>query len=157
MGLSKWLNVNFPICPSSGSYVNCTAAIVCMYKCMFGIADRPEGMGNDCGYKTYHKQRSYLYQSGREGKMYFFAFSKNPEVTIDHEIPRYTAEDANAMAKTQGNDILFPGLTFGDLYQRRRNAVLVPLQEYVLDKCFYKRVILIGDSFHKVRPPLLIS
>lgn len=128
-----------------------------MYKCMFGIADRPEGTANDRGYKTYHKQRSYLYQTGREGKMYFFAFSKNPEVTIDQEIPRYTAEDQNAMAKTQGNDILFPGLTFGDLYQRRRNAVLVPLQEYVLDKCFYKRAILIGDSFHKVRPPLLLS
>lgn len=118
---------------------------------MFGISDRPEGVPDGRGYKTYHKNRSYLYQAGRGGKLYFFAFSKNPEVTIDKDILRYTSEDEKTLVDIQCDDVLFPGLTFGDLHRKRRTAVLVPLQEYVLEKCFYKRVVLIGDSFHKVR------
>jgi len=93
------------------------------------------------------------YQAGRAGKLYFFAFSKNPQVTIGKDIHRYTAEDEKAFVDAQRDDVLFPGLTFGDLYQKRRAAVLVPLQEYVLEKCFYKRAVLIGDSFHKVCSP----
>lgn len=117
---------------------------------MFGISDRPECFPDGRGYKTYHKNRSYLYQAGRGGKLYFFAFSKNSDVTIDNEIHRYTPEDEKALVDAQWDDVLFPGFTFGDLYRKRRTAVLVPLQEYVLEKCFYKRAILIGDSFHKV-------
>jgi hypothetical protein len=30
------------------------------------------------------------------------------------------------------------------------SCVLVPLEEFVLKTCFYKRAILVGDSFHKV-------
>jgi len=123
---------------------------------MFGISDRPEDVPDGCGYKTYHKKRSYLFQAGSGGKLYFFAFSKNPKVTIDNDIYRYTAKDEKAFVDAQGHDILFPGLTFGDLYRKRRAAALVPLQEYVLEKCFYKRAVLIGDSFHKVCIPFQV-
>lgn len=115
---------------------------------MFGIAECPESMPKDTGFKSYHK---YLCQAGREGKLYFFAFIKNENQTVNHSIPRYTIEDEQAVVGEYGADILRPGLTFGDIYNQRRHAVLVPLQEYVLEKCFYKRAILIGDSFHKVR------
>lgn len=117
---------------------------------MFGIADCPEGMPTETGFKSYHKNRSYLCQSGRGGKFYFFAFMKNSQITVSQSIPRYTAEDEKVVINDYGADILRPGLTFGEIYKRRRHAVLVPVQEYVLDACFYKRAILIGDSFHKV-------
>ncbi|RHZ50362.1 hypothetical protein CDV55_100612 [Aspergillus turcosus] len=127
-------------------------AITCTYKCMFGIADCPEDIPKETGFKSYHKNRSYLCQSGREGKFYFFAFIKNPQKTVGRSIPRYTAEDERAVVDEYGEDIIRPGVTFGNIYKRRRHAVLVPLQEYVLDRCFYKRAILIGDSFHKFNP-----
>lgn len=82
--------------------------------------------------------------------MYFFAFFKNPEPTIYRDIPRYTDEDAKDLAAVYASDPLWPGIRFGDLYERHMSCVLVPLEEYVLEKCFYKRAILIGDSFHKV-------
>ncbi|KAI9928584.1 hypothetical protein ASPWEDRAFT_180185 [Aspergillus wentii DTO 134E9] len=127
-------------------------SIKCTYKCLFGIAERPDGIADDTGFKTFHQNRSYLYQTGPENKMYFFAFLKNAEKTIHASIPKYTAEDIETVAAEYGNDSLFPGLTFGDLLRRRKTAVLVPLHEYVLERCFYKRAIVIGDAFHKFNP-----
>jgi hypothetical protein len=71
-------------------------------------------------------------------------------VTIHHSIPRYSAENTKDVVEKYAGDILLPGLTLGDLYKLRVNAVLVPVEEFVLDRCFYKRAVLIGDAFHKV-------
>jgi hypothetical protein len=123
---------------------------------MFGIADCPEGISKETGFKSYHKNRSFLCQSGREGKVYFFAFIKNLQKIVNRSIPWCTVEDERAVIDDYGEDILRPGVTFSDIYRRRRHAILVPLEEYVLDRCYYKRAILIGDSFHKVSPVLCI-
>lgn len=117
---------------------------------MFGISQRPDGIPDEHGFKTFQEGRSYLYQSGLGGKLYWFLFIKNPEVTIHHSIPRYSAENTKDVVEKYAGDILLPGLTLGDLYKLRVNAVLVPVEEFVLDRCFYKRAVLIGDAFHKV-------
>lgn len=117
---------------------------------MFGISKRPTGIPENVAFKAFHKNRSYLCSSGLENKMYFFGFFKNSEITTHRAIPRYTADDAKLIAAEYGNDAVADNLTFGDLYERQMNCVLVPLEEFVLEKCFYKRAVLIGDSFHKV-------
>lgn len=89
--------------------------------------------------------------------MYYFAFFKNPETVIQKAIPRYTAADAKSLAAEYTNDPLFHGVTFGDLYEQQKSCGLVSLEEYVLEKCFYKRGILIGDSFHKACLQLINS
>ncbi|KAF7591723.1 hypothetical protein BBP40_001167 [Aspergillus hancockii] len=109
-------------------------SITCAYRCMFGIADRPDVISDGSGFKTYNKNRSYLYQAGRGGKMYFFAFMRNSQVTTHRSIPKYSVQDEKDSVAEFGDDILLPGLTFGDVYKRRRSAVLTPLQEYVLDR-----------------------
>ncbi|KAJ5440513.1 Monooxygenase FAD-binding [Penicillium cf. griseofulvum] len=112
-------------------------SITCTYKCMFGIADNLDGISKETGFKSYHKNRSYLCQSGHEGKFYFFVFIKNKQKTVDQSIPRYTAEDEQAVVDEYGEDIIRPGITFGDVYKRRRHAVLVPLHEYYVHHCIY--------------------
>lgn len=92
----------------------------------------------------------YLYQGGPLDKTYWFAFFKNEERVAGDDVPRYTPEQEEALAEKYANDILFNGLTFGDLWQRRVQSSLVPLEEYVLERCYHRRVVLIGDSFHKV-------
>ncbi|PLB47722.1 FAD/NAD(P)-binding domain-containing protein [Aspergillus steynii IBT 23096] len=126
--------------------------MTCTYRCLFGIADQPEGTTEHVGYKKYVRNRSYIYQSGRGGKLYFFAFFKNPQVTKHQSIPKYTAQDEKDAVTEAANDVLLPGVTFADVYEKRRIAVLTPLQEYVLQRCFHKRAILIGDAFHKFNP-----
>lgn len=127
-------------------------SITCTYRCIFGISKRPDDIADDRGFKTYRKNRSYLYQSGADGKLYWFAFVKNSQKTTHKSIPRYDAQDVEKLVGDCADDILFPGFTFRDLYARRMYATLVPLEEYILDRNFFKRGILIGDAFHKVNP-----
>lgn len=125
-------------------------AITCSYKCIFGISDRPNGTPDNITFSTYHENHSYNCVSGPDGKIYWSAFFKNDKTVTDKDIPHYKAEEARELALKHGNDHLFHGLQFGDFIARQKGAVMVPVEEYVLDKNFYKRAILIGDSFHKV-------
>lgn len=124
--------------------------MACTYRCLFGITKRPPIVSADASFKTFHKGRSYLCTSGPDNKMYLFGFFKNDEVTIHKEIPRYTAAEADSLIAEYADDPLFQGLTFGDLCKEHTSMTLVPLEEYVLEKSFYKRAVLVGDSFHKV-------
>lgn len=83
--------------------------------------------------------------------IYWFAFFKNAKRTQGRDIPRYTDEDKEKAIARFGDDVLQPGITLRDLYEHRTHAVLVPLEEYVMGKCYHRRTILIGDSLHKVR------
>ena len=123
----------------------------CPYKCIFGILDRPEGLPENSAFRASHKNRSYLCQTDRAGNFFFFAFSKRKDdAAVSGSKQRYTSDDEKEAVAQYGNDAILPGLRFKDIYARRRLATLVPVQEYVLETCFYKRAILIGDSFHKV-------
>lgn len=122
---------------------------------MFGISQDIESIKEDEGFKAFHDKRSYLYQGGPGGKVYWFFFLKNKTRTIRNDIPRYNKDDEKFIANKYASDSVGRGLTFGDLYQQRQTAVFVPLEEYVLRSPFYKRVILVGDSYHKVRTRLL--
>ncbi|KAJ5119894.1 hypothetical protein N7448_010563 [Penicillium atrosanguineum] len=107
--------------------------------CLFGIAKRPDGIPDATAYKSFFKGRSYLCPIGPDNKLYFFAFFKNAEMKTHLDIPRYTENEANKVAAAYAND---PPI----------QCVLVPIEEFVLEKCSYKRAVLIGDSFHKVNP-----
>lgn len=107
-------------------------------------------------FKSYHQDRSYLCATAPDNKFFFLLFVKMPEVSIFKDIPRYTKDDAKNLAAEFAGDVLFHGAKFGDICKSlRMDSLLVPVEEYVLEKCFYKRAVLIGDSFHKVR--LLLS
>lgn len=127
-----------------------TAAIKCKYRCLFGISTRPKGYPGDNSVHGFHEGRSYFFTAGADNKLYFFVFQKNPRTTFYNEIPRYTQEDIDALVAECAKDALMPGVNFIEIYAQAKTAVMVPLQEYVLEKCFYKRSVLIGDSFHKV-------
>lgn len=85
-----------------------------------------------------------------EDKQYWIAWFKNEKKTHGASIPRYTKDEMDQLAGKYADDVLTPYLKFGDLYKNKVISVLVPLEEYVLKKCFYKRIIVLGDSFHKV-------
>ena len=128
-------------------------AIKCKYRCLFGISTRPKGYPGDNSVHGFHEGRSYFFTAGADNKLYFFVFQKNPSITVYNDIPRYTQEDIDALVAECAKDALMPGVNFTEIYAQAKTAVMVPLQEFVLEKCFYKRSVLIGDSFHKVDAP----
>ena len=91
-----------------------------------------------------------LLQEGTDDKTYWAAFVKNKKKFQRHEIPRYTAEDKERVASELRGDRLMPNLTFVDLYDSQLFAMLVPLEEFVLHRWYHGRMVLMGDSVHKV-------
>lgn len=127
-----------------------STAIVCNYKAFFGICKRPQEIRETFGFKTFNQGRSYLCVTGPDDKMYYFGFFKTTDTNTLEEIPRYTADDAKKLVAEYADDVIYNGVTLGHLQARSTNLAMVPVEEYVLEKCFYKRAILIGDAFHKV-------
>lgn len=72
-----------------------------------------------------------------------------------NDIPRYTKEDEDRLLAQRENDNVTPNLKFKEVLDKKISSVLVPLEEYVFKKWYFKRIITIGDSAHKVRcnPP----
>jgi hypothetical protein len=65
-------------------------------------------------------------------------------------IPKYTKDDEQTLAKEHATDPIIPGVTFRDVYERKTSSVLTPLHEYTLSKWHLGRSFLVGDSSHKV-------
>lgn len=125
-------------------------ALSCTYRCIFGISKNTDGKVRTQFSRSYQHHRSYLFADGPNGTWYWFAFFKNDEKTHGLSIPRYTDEDKEKLAAMYEDDVFQPGLTFGDAYKNCIFSTLVPLEEGVLNTCFYKRIVLAGDSWHKV-------
>ena len=125
-------------------------AIKSTYSCMFGISKGVNKLTTTDGGRCCHQGRHYLLQTGADNKMYWFAFVKSEKQFQRHEIPRYTAEDKERVVSELRGDRLMPNLTFADLYDNQLLATLVPLEEFVLSRWYHGRIVLMGDSVHKV-------
>lgn len=110
-------------------------------------------MQQDQAFKTDQKGRSYLVARGPNDTMFWILFFKNEKKTQGSNIPRYTDDDRERLVAMYEKDVVKSGYTFGDLYKSRIQSSIVPLEEGVLKTCFYRRVVLVGDSWHKVTCP----
>lgn len=120
------------------------------YGCMFGIFKGVNKLATTDSGRCCHHDRHYLLQEGTDDKTYWAAFVKNKKKFQRHEIPRYMAEDKERVASELRGDRLMPNLTFADLYDNQLFAMLAPLEEFVLRRWYHGRMVLMGDSVHKV-------
>lgn len=107
-------------------------------------------MPQDQALKSFRVGHSYLLARGPGDLMYWILFFKNDKKTQGSSIPRYTNEDRERLVSKCENDMLKPGYAFGDLYKAQIKSSMVALEEGVLKTAFYRRVVLVGDSWHKV-------
>jgi hypothetical protein len=121
----------------------------CSYRAIFGLSEASKGVESEA-FKGYKAGRSYLCSHGKGGILYWVALFKNGKETQGKAIAQYTTEDCDKLAARYANDIIKPGVTLGDLYQKAKATALVPLEQGVLSTCFYHRMVLVGDSWHKV-------
>lgn len=125
-------------------------SVPCHYLCSFGIAQNVPGWhAGDVG-TVLGEGHSQLVVSGPEDRVYWFFFEKLPETKYGSNIPTCTKEMEQDFAAKHANTPITPKVTFGDVYSARLSSTLTPLHEYVCKKWFFKRMIIIGDSAHKV-------
>lgn len=82
--------------------------------------------------------------------MYWILVFKNEKKRQGNDIRRYTEADREQLLAMCQDDLVKPEITFGDIYKGQIQSAIVPLEEGVLETCFYERMVLIGDSWHKV-------
>ena len=100
---------------------------------------------------VYYDDYSAIAAAGVEGLVFWFLFIKSLESTRTPDCPRFTDEDAEEYIQKYGSSLVGPGYTVKDLWDARVKATMVPLEEGVIKKWSHNRVVLMGDSVHKVR------
>ncbi|KAF2142265.1 uncharacterized protein K452DRAFT_333069 [Aplosporella prunicola CBS 121167] len=68
------------------------------------------------------------------------------------DLPPYNEKDVAETAHKHKDNGVTETVKFGDLYERKLIAVQTPLHEYVLERWYSQRCIVIGDAVHKFNP-----
>jgi 2-polyprenyl-6-methoxyphenol hydroxylase-like FAD-dependent oxidoreductase len=120
------------------------------YRCSFGIAQPVPGWVAGEQNVVLGRGQSQLVVSGPEDRVYWFFFDKLPEVKYGKDIPKYTEQDEAEFVKQNGSCPITDKVTFGHVFAKRLSSTLTPLHEVVSKKWFFKGMIVLGDSAHKV-------
>ncbi|KAH7128858.1 hypothetical protein EDB81DRAFT_906532 [Dactylonectria macrodidyma] len=121
-------------------------------RCIFGISNRPSGLGSRSQQTIMGKGHAYLIIAAPMNRTYWFLFDGLPETKYGEDISKYSKLDEEALVKERRDDHITEDVTFGELYGKKIMSTLVPLEEYVFDRWHYKRIVTIGDSAHKIDP-----
>lgn len=122
----------------------------CHYICSFGIAQDVPGWERGSTYTTVGTGHSQLVVSGPENRIYWFFFSRLPETKYGKDILRCNREMEAEFVDKYEHAPITKTLTFGQIYAKRLITTLTPLHEYVHEKWFLKRILMLGDSAYKV-------
>ena len=101
-------------------------------------------------HNVYYDYYSAVAAAGVHGLVFWFFFVKTKLTRIPC-CPRFTDEDAEACIQKYGSSLVGPGYTVKDLWDARVKASMVPLEEGIIKQWSHNRVVLMGDSVHKVR------
>ncbi|KAK9776782.1 putative FAD-binding domain-containing protein [Seiridium cardinale] len=126
--------------------------VPCFYRCSFGIAQHVVGYTPGEVNNVRAKGWSGLVMSGPEGRVYWFMHQRLHEPRYGKDIPRYTEEDELQYVKEFWDCAITDKIKFGDIYSKKLTSTLTPLHEYVYEKWFFNRIMLLGDSAHKPNP-----
>lgn len=120
------------------------------FSCVYGISNPVKGIGHGCYISIYQKEISTLIFTGHGGQIFWFVFEDMNKKIPYGEKPRYTQEDTDEVCSRVSDVKVTDGVVFSDIYAKRKTAVMTPLQEGVVNTWFNGRMVLIGDSGHKV-------
>lgn len=139
-----------------GSTLKDQKALSAEYNCIFGFGDPVEGhLVPGDSHRTYDKNYSTLTFVGKGGKLFWFLFSKLDKRYYGKDIPRYTAEDVEESMKPFFKMRLTNEITFDKVWETRKFANMVCVEEGQFETWSYDRFVCLGDSIHKVSLILL--
>ncbi|KAI9923864.1 hypothetical protein ASPWEDRAFT_38644 [Aspergillus wentii DTO 134E9] len=122
------------------------------YKCIFAVSRNDPSspfLPDATVHNVYYDNHSAVAATGSPGLVFWFLFVKTP-LTTSPNCPRYTDADADGLVEEYASVAPGPGYTIKDLWEARVNGALVPLEEGIIPQWSHGRVMLMGDSVHKV-------
>ncbi|KAF7169438.1 hypothetical protein CNMCM6106_004343 [Aspergillus hiratsukae] len=124
------------------------------YSCIFGISSPIDGLNAGDQVNAFFDHRTIVTIQGKGGRIYWFVIQKLHQKYIYPNSPRFTSSDAVAAAERLRNVLVYRDITFGAIWDRRETASMTALEENVFRTWHHGRMVLIGDSVHKMTPNL---
>ncbi|KAI2467949.1 putative dehydrogenase [Annulohypoxylon bovei var. microspora] len=125
--------------------------MVTHFKAVFGRAPVPEGVEKGHFYESHGTGVASQTVPGDEFT-YFCILRALPTPTTARR--RYSDKELEEEVKSFADLHLFPGIRFEEIWKtcKRDEVSLVHLEEGIIDKWHFGRIVLLGDSVHKLTP-----
>jgi 2-polyprenyl-6-methoxyphenol hydroxylase-like FAD-dependent oxidoreductase len=131
-------------------------SMVTRWKCLVGMGPAAPELGERDMTVVHDDRYSFLFLT-QPDKLFFFVFFR-----LEHEFRwperrRYTDADAEALAASVASHPICETLVFGEIWQKRIRGSLISLEEGILRHWSHGRIVLAGDSVHKVTPNIALG
>lgn len=126
-------------------------AVFCEFGGLFGVSKQKDSFGlspSESNIIYGHNNSKLLFT--QPGVVYWAIMFKD-ERSQPPKRRKHSDEDIEAMAKSFANIPFTENLKFSDLWETKTRSGLLNIEEGILEKWHAGRIVLVGDSAHKVR------
>ncbi|KGO77075.1 Monooxygenase, FAD-binding [Penicillium italicum] len=131
-------------------------SIVTSWKCLVGMGPPAPELGEGGMTVVHNNGYSFLFLT-QPDKLFFFVFFRLDKSFTWPQRQRYTDADAEELAASVANHSLCETLVFGEIWKKRLRGSLISLEEGILNHWSHGRIVLAGDSVHKVTPNIALG
>ncbi|KAI2996205.1 hypothetical protein CBS147346_9459 [Aspergillus niger] len=124
------------------------------YNCVFGISSATPGLTPGHGHRTFAEGYSILTIIGKEGRVYWFFFSRMDQTYTASQIPRFSQDEIDSHLAPYLQKPITPNVPLAEINRRAIVRTFVSLEEAVYKHWCVDRYVCIGDSAHKMTPNL---
>lgn len=117
---------------------------------MFGISSPLEFLPPGDGHFHFQKGHNFCLFTGKDGVIYWFLFEDMGTTFNQGEIPRFNLKDAEESCTKYLDSAITPSIKFGDIYSNTIFKTKTAFEEGVASHWHTNRIVLLGDSAHKV-------
>nr|QBA88952.1 hypothetical protein PM-122-9-1376 [Penicillium brasilianum] len=122
------------------------------YACVFGISEQLPSLPAGEHINSYSNGLCVITFHGEKGRIFWFLLVKLPEKTTYPNTPRFSASDAASLCNKFARFRVSEDVCVSDLWMHKLCASMTALEEGILERWHYDRIVLLGDSVHKMTP-----
>lgn len=124
------------------------------YSCIFGISSPINQLEPGTQATCYKDGWSILTVIGENGRIFWFLFLRLEKTYTYHgsrkNMPRFSSADAQTHCERLAPEVVWNGITVGQLRSRCEVFQMTALEEGVFSQWHWQNIVCIGDSMHKV-------
>ncbi|CAI7619657.1 unnamed protein product [Penicillium palitans] len=122
------------------------------YACVFGISKPIHGLETGEHINRYGDQFSVITFHGKDGRVFWFIIQKLDQPYVYPNVPRYSPNDAAHLCSKLSHVSILGDIRVEDLWRNKLVASMTALEEGLLETWHFNRIVLLGDSVHKMTP-----
>ncbi|MCJ1477425.1 hypothetical protein MMC13_006096 [Lambiella insularis] len=122
------------------------------FACIYGMSTPLEGLKAGRGFSSYRQKSSCFVWTGAGDIPYWFVFKNLGRSLKYGKVPRFSQAELESLLQEVSACTVTEGISFKDLLAKRTTAIITPLEEGVVKSWYHGRMVLLGDSAHKMVP-----